>query len=141
MNMNDQTYAESKVFKHDGEDCIDPKFLETFDFKDDQLIEIVYPEMSSLCPFNGMPDRSVVVIKYVPDGVAVELKSLKFYFRTFYTAGVSQERLTQLIHKHMVELLKTDVYVETQYGTRGGIDVNAKQGSIKSFAVEGGVQQ
>lgn len=130
--------AEGKSFKFDGEEVIDPKLLETFPFKDpQQIIEIVTNEFSAVCPFSGLPDIATVILQYIPFNAAIELKSLKYYFTSYRNAGVYQERATQLIHQHLVEALKTDVYVETRYNTRGGIDVVCRQGGIK-IAITGG---
>jgi 7-cyano-7-deazaguanine reductase len=60
-----------------------PEILETFEnkFPDrDYTIEIVNPEFTSVCPKTGLPDFGTVTIRYVPDKVCVELKSLKYYF-------------------------------------------------------------
>jgi 7-cyano-7-deazaguanine reductase len=124
--------AEGKIFKYEGEEVINKDLLETFPFKEEnQVIEIVTNEFSAVCPFSGLPDIATVILQYIPFSVAIELKSLKYYFTSYRNAGVYQERATQLIHQHLIEALKTDVYVETRYNTRGGIDVICKQGGIK----------
>jgi len=127
--------AEGRVFDFAGEEVIKPDFLETFEFSSpEQVVEIVTPEFSAVCPFSGLPDIATVIIRYVPEGKAIELKSLKYYFLSYRNAGVYQERCTQLIRKHLMAVLKTDVYVETRYNTRGGIDVICTEGSIKVVA-------
>lgn len=124
--------AEGRVFNFAGEEVIRADFLETFDFNSpEQVIEIVTPEFSAVCPFSGLPDIATVIIRYRPEGKAIELKSLKYYFMSYRHAGVYQERCTQLIRQHLQAVLKTDVYVETRYNTRGGIDVVCTEGSIK----------
>ena len=42
-------------------------------------IEIVIPEFTSVCPKTGLPDFGKLTIRYVPDKLCVELKSLKLY--------------------------------------------------------------
>ena len=46
-------------------------------------IELDYPEFSSLCPVTGQPDTAHLTIKYIPDALCVETKSLKFYLASF----------------------------------------------------------
>ena len=130
--------AEGRIVPFEGEEVIDQSLLETFEFKnDEQVIEISTSEFSAVCPFSGLPDIATVIIRYIPNGKAIELKSLKYYFLSYRNAGVYQERATQLIRQHLEEHLGTSVYVETQYNTRGGIDVVCREGGVK-VAMTGG---
>ncbi len=40
-----------------------------------------FPEFTSMCPKTGLPDFGTIRIRYVPDRLCIELKSLhlKFY--------------------------------------------------------------
>jgi len=40
-------------------------------------IEIVIPEFTSVCPKTGLPDFGTLTLRYVPDQLCLELKSLK----------------------------------------------------------------
>ena len=121
--------AEGRVFDYAGEEVINPGYLETFEFSNpEQVVEIITPEFSAVCPFSGLPDIATVIIKYIPVKKAIELKSLKYYFLSYRNAGVYQERCTQLIRQHLEKVLETNVYVETRYNTRGGIDVVCIEG-------------
>ncbi len=51
----------------------------------DYEIEIAMPEFTSVCPKTGLPDFGKLTLRYVPDKMCLELKSLKMYH-----AGVSQ---------------------------------------------------
>src|ERR1700686_697806 len=42
-------------------------------------IEISVPEFTSVCPKTGLPDFGTITIRYVPDRLCLELKSLKMY--------------------------------------------------------------
>ncbi len=102
-----------------------PELLETFDNKfpeRDYTIEIVNPEFTSVCPKTGLPDFGTVTIKYVPDKVCVELKSLKYYFLEFRNAGIFYENVTNTILDHLIEKLKPrEIMVKTEWKARGGI--------------------
>lgn len=133
--------AEGRVFKFDGEEVINPDFLETFEFKSEQLIEIETSEFTAVCPFSGLPDIANVTIRYIPTGKALELKALKYYFLSYRSAGVYQERVTQLIRKHLEEALETDVLVVTTYNTRGGINVRCQEGQLKKCVLSNAIEE
>jgi 7-cyano-7-deazaguanine reductase len=102
-----------------------PEILETFEnkFPDrDYTIEIVNPEFTSVCPKTGLPDFGTVTIRYVPDKVCVELKSLKYYFLEYRNAGIFYENVTNTILDHLQEVLKPrEITVITEWKARGGI--------------------
>jgi 7-cyano-7-deazaguanine reductase len=102
-----------------------PEILETFEnkFPDrDYTIEIVNPEFTSVCPKTGLPDFGTVTIRYVPDKVCVELKSLKYYFLEYRNAGIFYENVTNTILDHLQEVLKPrEITVITEWRARGGI--------------------
>jgi 7-cyano-7-deazaguanine reductase len=102
-----------------------PEILETFEnkFPDrDYTIEIVNPEFTSVCPKTGLPDFGTVTIRYVPDKVCVELKSLKYYFLEYRNAGIFYENVTNTILDHLQQVLKPrEITVITEWKARGGI--------------------
>lgn len=102
-----------------------PELLETFEnkFPDrDYTIEIVNPEFTSVCPKTGLPDFGTVTIRYVPDKVCVELKSLKYYFLEYRNAGIFYENVTNTILDHLQAALKPrEITVITEWKARGGI--------------------
>ena len=54
---------EGKYFEFDGEDQINPDFLETFSFESpNQYITTETDEFSAVCPFSGLPDLSLIHI-------------------------------------------------------------------------------
>lgn len=101
------------------------ELLETFDNKfpeRDYTIEIVNPEFTSVCPKTGLPDFGTVTVKYIPDKVCVELKSLKYYFLEFRNAGIFYENVTNTILDHLIEKIKPrEIMVKTEWKARGGI--------------------
>ncbi|MCE5300393.1 MAG: preQ(1) synthase [Spirochaetia bacterium] len=116
--------AEGRSYMFGPESAIDTKCLETIDYTGGrQLIEYKTGEFSAVCPFSGLPDIAAVIIRYIPKGKIVELKSLKYYFISFRNVGIYQEKATDRIFKDIKKLLTPSyLYVETVYNTRGGID-------------------
>jgi 7-cyano-7-deazaguanine reductase len=49
------------------------------------------PEFTSVCPKTGLPDFGKLEIRYVPDRVCLELKSLKEYLQSYRNLGIFQE--------------------------------------------------
>jgi 7-cyano-7-deazaguanine reductase len=102
-----------------------PEILETFDNQfpnRDYVIEIQNPEFTSVCPKTGLPDFGTITVRYVPDKVCVELKSLKYYFLEFRNAGIFYENVTNTILDHLVDKLKPrEMTVIADWKARGGI--------------------
>ncbi len=104
---------------------IDYDVLETepFDNKDKVTrVEIVNPEFTSLCPRTGLPDYGTIRIRYMPEKLIVELKSLKYYFLQYRNTGIFYESLTKLILKHLVKRVQPlEMTVEAEFTPRGGL--------------------
>jgi 7-cyano-7-deazaguanine reductase len=96
---------------------------EPFDNKDKETrVEIVNPEFTSLCPKTGLPDHGTIRIRYVPDKLIIELKSLKYYFLQYRNTGIFYESLTKLILKHLVKRTHpVEMTVEAEFTPRGGL--------------------
>ncbi|MCU0235641.1 MAG: preQ(1) synthase [Acidobacteria bacterium] len=85
-------------------------------------VEIVHPEFTSLCPRTGLPDYGTIRIRYIPDKLIVELKSLKYYFLQYRNAGIFYESLTPLILKHLVKKVHPqEMVIEAEFTPRGGL--------------------
>ena len=86
------------------------------------LIEIVCPEFTSVCPKTGQPDFGTLTFRYVPDGLIVELKSLKLYLQAFRNEGIFYENVTNRILDDLVAVLKPRrMTLVAQFTPRGGI--------------------
>jgi len=72
----------------------------------DYLIRHVCPEYTALCPVTGQPDFGTIVVRYVPDRLCVELKSLKLYIWSFRDEGHFFEQVTNQILDDLVKALK-----------------------------------
>ena len=86
--------------------------------------EIVHtcPEFTALCPKTGQPDFATIRIRYVPDKLCVELKSLKLYLQGYRNQGIFYEHVTNVILDDLVAALRPRLMtVEGDFRTRGGI--------------------
>jgi 7-cyano-7-deazaguanine reductase len=80
------------------------------------------PEFTSVCPKTGLPDFGNVVIRYMPDGSCLELKSLKEYLQSFRNLGIFQENVVNQVLEDVVRWAKP-VWAEVkgEFRPRGGI--------------------
>ncbi len=99
--------------------------LESFDNpapERDYEIRFECPEFTCLCPRTGQPDFATIRIRYVPDRLCVELKSLKLYLWSFRGEGHFHEAVTNQILDDLVALLEPRrMTVEGDFWVRGGI--------------------
>jgi len=88
----------------------------------DYEIAFECPEFTCLCPLTGQPDFACFHIRYVPDKLCVELKSLKLYLWSFRNAGAFHEAVTNQILDDLVRALSPrKATVEGDWFVRGGI--------------------
>ena len=88
----------------------------------DYTIEFTCPEFTCLCPRTGQPDFATFRIRYVPDRLCVELKSLKLYLWSFREEGHFHEAVTNRILDDLVAALAPRrMRVEGDFAVRGGI--------------------
>ena len=99
--------------------------LETFpnpEPRRDYVIEHTCHEFTSVCPKTGQPDFATLRIRYVPDRLCVELKSLKFYLQAYRDQGIFFEAVVNEITDELVAALKPRrLSVEGNFRVRGGI--------------------
>ena len=102
----------------------DTKILEVFPNPAparDFLIEHTHHEFTSLCPITGHPDFAHITVRYVPDKVCVELKSLKLYFHSFRNEGIFFEAATNKICDDLGACLKPRrLTIVADWKARGG---------------------
>src|SRR5688572_18571417 len=63
----------------------------------DYEIRFECPEFTCLCPRTGQPDFATLRIRYVPNELCVELKSLKLYLWSYRNEGAFHEAVTNRI--------------------------------------------
>lgn len=85
-------------------------------------IEFEIPEFTAICPFSDFPDFAVIRLKYVPNQLCIELKSLKLYINSF--------RNVKVFHEHVINIILEDfvaacdplrVELEGDFHVRGNI--------------------
>jgi 7-cyano-7-deazaguanine reductase len=119
----------SRRFDIHKEKNIDVDVLEAIPFEYPQSgTEVVYEtdEFTFVCPWTGLPDFARLTIRYVPNKLLVELKSLKYYLTSFRNVGILQEHAINRILKDLVKLIKpASMTIEAEYKERGGIKTKA----------------
>ena len=85
-------------------------------------IEFEIPEFTCLCPKTGQPDFATFRVRYVPDELCIELKSLKLYMWSFRDEGHFHEDVTNRVLDDMVAAVSPlFMEVEGDFYVRGGI--------------------
>ncbi len=106
----------------------DPSVLEVFKNKfpgNDTVVELECPEFTSLCPKTGQPDFAQIMIKYVPDELLVESKSLKIYLFSFRNHGSFHENCVNEIAWDLYNVMKPKwIEVRGDFFPRGGLSIN-----------------
>ncbi|KMP12303.1 7-cyano-7-deazaguanine reductase [Candidatus Nitromaritima sp. SCGC AAA799-A02] len=88
----------------------------------DYEIEMECPEFTCLCPKTGQPDFAVIEIRYVPDKLCIELKSLKQYLWSYRDEGAFHEKVINDILDDLVAVCRPRwMEVEGDFNVRGGI--------------------
>ncbi|MCI0482612.1 MAG: preQ(1) synthase [Candidatus Dadabacteria bacterium] len=88
----------------------------------DYVIQIDIPEFTCICPKTGLPDFASIVVRYVPDEVCLELKSLKYYTLFFRNVGIFNENVVNRMLDDFVRSCKPRwMEVSGEFNARGGI--------------------
>lgn len=101
------------------------KIIETFPNPNperDYEIRMECPEFTCLCPMTGQPDFANIEIRYIPDKLCVELKSLKMYLWSHRNEGAFHEAVTNKILNDLVCAISPRwMEVTGSFNVRGGI--------------------
>lgn len=85
-------------------------------------IEISMPEFTSVCPKTGLPDHGELMLRYIPDKLCLELKSLKMYMIAYRNLGIFQENAVNRFLRDIVESCRPhSAVVVGEFTPRGGI--------------------
>ena len=80
------------------------------------------PEFTSLCPKTGQPDFGTIRIRYIPDKLCIELKSLKLYLWSYRNEGAFYEKVVNMILNDLVAACRPRwMEVAGDFNVRGGI--------------------
>lgn len=85
------------------------------------------PEFTCVCPMTNQPDFARIDIKYTPNELCVELKSLKLYLWSFRNEGHFHEAVTNQILDDLVAAIRPKrMEVIGDFFVRGGIQTVIK---------------
>jgi len=85
-------------------------------------IEIALPEFTSVCPKTGLPDHGTITLRYVPDKLCLELKSLKMYMLAYRDLGIFQENVVNRFLEDVVRACRPmAATVVGEFTPRGGV--------------------
>ena len=85
-------------------------------------INISIPEFTSICPKTGLPDFGVLSLRYRPDALCLELKSLKNYFLAYRNLGIFYENVVNRVLRDVVAACSpVEVEVVGEFNARGGM--------------------
>lgn len=88
----------------------------------DYEIQMECPEFTCLCPRTGQPDFATVYVRYVPDELCIELKSLKLYLWSYRNEGAFHEAVINKILDDLSGACKPRfMEVTGNFLVRGGI--------------------
>jgi 7-cyano-7-deazaguanine reductase len=85
-------------------------------------IEIVIPEFTSVCPKTGLPDFGRLTLRYVPDQLCLELKSLKMYTLAYRNLGIFYENVVNRFLRDVVGAARpVSATLTGEFTPRGGL--------------------
>jgi 7-cyano-7-deazaguanine reductase len=85
-------------------------------------IEIVIPEFTSVCPKTGLPDFGKLTLRYTPDKLCLELKSLKMYVLAYRDLGIFYENVVNRFLRDIVKSVNpVSAIVIGEFTPRGGL--------------------
>jgi 7-cyano-7-deazaguanine reductase len=93
----------------------------------DYWIQFDCPEFTSVCPVTAQPDFGRITIRYVPDKLCLESKSLKLYLFSFRNSGVFHEEAVNRILDDIVTAIRPRrAVVNGVFNPRGGIAITVE---------------
>ena len=105
----------------------DDACLETFKNRysnRDYHVEFNCPEFTTRCPVTDQPDFGRILIRYIPDQLCIESKSLKIYLFSFRNFNTFHEDSVNRILDDLVKYVKPrQAIVEGYFKPRGGISI------------------
>ena len=90
-------------------------------------VSMTSDEVTAVCPVTGQPDQYTVTIRYTPNALCIESKSLKLYFQQFRNEGIFCEAFAARIARDVMDTIKpVRVTVNVVQKARGGITISAE---------------
>lgn len=93
----------------------------------DYWITFTCPEFTAICPITGQPDFGQITIRYVPNKLCVESKSLKLHLFSYRNHGAFHEEVVNLIMDTLVRTVQPrKAFVTGVFNPRGGIAITVE---------------
>jgi 7-cyano-7-deazaguanine reductase len=90
-------------------------------------VEFDCPEFTAICPVTGQPDFGRLRIRYVPDKLCVESKSLKLYLFSYRNHGAFHEDVVNRVLDDLVKAIAPRrATVQGEFRPRGGISITVQ---------------
>lgn len=109
----------------EGQERIEIDALETLRYEytgKDVVVDIDTEEFTAVCPYSGLPDFGTLRVRYIPNNLLIELRSLKYYLLSFRNVGIYQEHAVNRIADDLVKCCRPKwMQVALDYRIRGGI--------------------
>lgn len=94
-----------------------------------EVVEYRTAELTAKCPMTGLRDFYELTIKFTPDKLLPELKSLKLYLSGYDSLPISHEHLAAKIYKEFKEAVKPKkLQLILDTAVRGGIKTVVRLG-------------
>jgi 7-cyano-7-deazaguanine reductase len=94
-----------------------------------EIVNYTTEELIARCPVTGYPDTYKLTIKFIPDKLIPELKSLKFYFMEYFDVPISHEHIIAKIAKDFDTAIKPlSRQFTLKVAVRGGIETEVQIG-------------
>ena len=88
----------------------------------DYEIVVEIPEYNAICPKTGLPDFGTLLLRYVPNELCLELKSLKLYIVAYRNLGIFYENSVNRIIRDCVAACRPKrMSLTGTFSSRGGI--------------------
>lgn len=89
------------------------------------IVQITFPEYTSLCPVTGQPDFGTIRVEYIPDQYCVESKSFKLYMFAWRNERAFMESITNTILEDLFCVLEPFwCRVKGLFVPRGGTQIH-----------------
>jgi len=91
----------------------------------DYVVTMLTEEFTCVCPLTGQPDFAKITIRYIPDTLILESKSLKLYLQSFRNQGTFHEHVSNVILDDIVGALAPRwCKMTAEFAVRGGISIS-----------------
>jgi 7-cyano-7-deazaguanine reductase len=85
------------------------------------------PEFTCLCPRTGQPDFATIHVRYIPNELCIELKSLKLYLWSYRNVGTFHEAVVNAILDDLSSACKPRfMEIVGDFYVRGGIHTTVR---------------